>query len=639
MDFLQDYQEDDEEDQGVIGQEEEKKVENAQERFETEDIAQKKSRAPSSPEKVHEEEESSDDEFGPKPVESAPVEQKNKKSGDKKKKKRKKEKETDEPTPLAANPIKVINSEEDMNKFAKSKRIPISSEVHLVGHEKATACLSIEPAGNRVVTGSLDYNLKIYDFGGMDSRCRAFQSIEPQEGHPIVAVSHSPSGDRFVISTGSSQPIVYDRDGNEIIKFVKGDMYLRDLNKTKGHVMEVNNVVWHPHEKNLVLTSSLDGTLRLWDLLGQATFGCLINKQVLKLRSAQQGTARVSATTCAYSPDGQKIAGGGADGSIQIWYERRTLSTRPDAYYLWKEVENDPVLNITVSYDNDKFVVRYESGRIALWSFQQASSTTSSNIPPLWVLNNLPNLYPSANVIFNHDSSLLVCCSSPHADDPHSRLHFFDLHSTTPLPSTSSSLTQPTHTPPKEVLSLVIRDKLVGIALKWHPITNQLYITLSNGEIKILYDPELSRRGILLAVHKAPKREKDPSDYAVVGEIYAPLALDMYKEKTAKEKYIEKVMELKDPYLSKIPQKPSTQGPGNRPNTSFFFTKFVTEGKTKDTTREEDPREALLRVAEKAEKNPLFFGKAYEQTQPKRLLSETTFEEEQEEFKKKQKTL
>jgi hypothetical protein len=28
--------------------------------------------------------------------------------------------------------------------------------------------LSFERAGNRVVTGSLDYNIKIYDFGGMD---------------------------------------------------------------------------------------------------------------------------------------------------------------------------------------------------------------------------------------------------------------------------------------------------------------------------------------------------------------------------------------------------------------------------------------------------------------------------------------
>jgi WD40 repeat protein len=36
------------------------------------------------------------------------------------------------------------------------------------GHTKAVACISAEPAGNRLITGSLDYSIKIYDFGGMD---------------------------------------------------------------------------------------------------------------------------------------------------------------------------------------------------------------------------------------------------------------------------------------------------------------------------------------------------------------------------------------------------------------------------------------------------------------------------------------
>ena len=38
----------------------------------------------------------------------------------------------------------------------------------LSGHAKAVTCISIEPAGNRLITGSLDYSAKIFDFGGMD---------------------------------------------------------------------------------------------------------------------------------------------------------------------------------------------------------------------------------------------------------------------------------------------------------------------------------------------------------------------------------------------------------------------------------------------------------------------------------------
>jgi WD repeat-containing protein 70 len=44
----------------------------------------------------------------------------------------------------------------------------MSLKVELSGHAKAVTCISVEPAGNRLVTGSLDYAAKMFDFGGMD---------------------------------------------------------------------------------------------------------------------------------------------------------------------------------------------------------------------------------------------------------------------------------------------------------------------------------------------------------------------------------------------------------------------------------------------------------------------------------------
>ena len=61
----------------------------------------------------------------------------------------------------------------------------------------------------------------------------SFKTVEVEEGHPVQGVSHSPSGDRFVVCTGSCQPKVYTRDGEEVITFCRGDMYLRDLSNTK----------------------------------------------------------------------------------------------------------------------------------------------------------------------------------------------------------------------------------------------------------------------------------------------------------------------------------------------------------------------------------------------------------------------
>jgi hypothetical protein len=89
----------------------------------------------------------------------------------------------------------------------------------------------------------------------------------------------------------------------------------------------------------------------------------------------------------------------------------------------------------------------------------------------------------------------------------------------------------------------------------------------------------------------------------------------------------------------KIPEKQLDKGPLARPNMSFFFTKYVADGKKFDTTRTEDPREALLKVDAIAKADPIYFGNAYAATQPQTVLYTQTFEEEQEEFRKRQKKL
>ncbi len=72
----------------------------------------------------------------------------------------------------------------------------------------------------------------------------------------------------------------------------------------QGHTMEVTAVQWHPIEKNIILSSSLDGSIRIWDLLGIAHFGDLTSKHVLKLKGPTATQSRIGATSCCYSPTG-----------------------------------------------------------------------------------------------------------------------------------------------------------------------------------------------------------------------------------------------------------------------------------------------------------------------------------------------
>lgn len=173
------------------------------------------------------------------------------------------------------------------------------------------------------------------------------------------------------------------------------------------------------------------------------------------------------------------------------------------------------------------------------------------------------------------------------------------------------------------------------ICVRWHATTNQIFCSTASGCTRVFYDPRYSKKGALLSAARAPKREKDPTDYAIVGEIITPHALPLFKKDNSMKK---RNLERKEAALAHVPARPVTvDAPKKDVNTSFFFTKYVMEGKTKSDLRSEDPREALLKYNDITTKDPIYFGGAYGKTQPKSVLAEQTYEEEEEHFRKKQK--
>jgi WD repeat-containing protein 70 len=93
---------------------------------------------------------------------------------------------------------------------------------------------------------------------------------------------------------------VYDRDGRERGEFKRGDMYLRDLKNTKGHVAGLTHGQWHPLDRHSAMTCSTDGTIRLWDCEN------IEQKMVIKPTGA---SGRVPVSACCYSPNGNYICG------------------------------------------------------------------------------------------------------------------------------------------------------------------------------------------------------------------------------------------------------------------------------------------------------------------------------------------
>lgn len=93
----------------------------------------------------------------------------------------------------------------------------------------------------------------------MDSNLRSFRTLQPVDNHPIRALHYSGTGDLLLVISGASQAKVIDRDGFEKLETVKGDMYITDMARTKGHTASLLAGSFNPVAKEEFLTTSSDG--------------------------------------------------------------------------------------------------------------------------------------------------------------------------------------------------------------------------------------------------------------------------------------------------------------------------------------------------------------------------------------------
>lgn len=613
------------------------------------------------------EDEDSDDEMGPKPATSSSSSSFSSSSSSSSFVAPKDEPGTDEEDPIAA--------------FTLRHKVPVSHSVDLAGFAKAVSCLSLEPQGNRLCAGSHDGNARLYDFAGMDTRGLAFKAFVPEAGHPVAALCHSPSGDKMLAATGGAQPRVFDREGKEMVKFVRGDMYLRDMANTKGHTMEVTCVAWHPSDKNACMTGSLDGTLRLWDLAGPMSLGMLQNKAVLKLRTAPgQPQGRLGVTACAYSHDGKVLVAGCADGSLHTWSSTvltRTLSVLRPAH-------SGPLSGLATSAAQGGLLASRGAGVLLLWSVEEIVKSSvgmqSKAALPFMRAEGLGVTHSAAGMEFSPDGGLVLAgADAPSGGDgggegsddgpAKSLLCFFEVpvRAAASKPragaaaggSGSKAAVPPPLAATAPSLCLAVPGALV--ALKWARVTNQIVCSSSLGLVRVFFDPALSSKGALLSAGRAPPRKKDPADFAGVGTIFAPHALPMFREADMGDLRKRVSDDKKDAVKQKIPAR-APQGPSLRENGSFFFTQYVSGGKKVgavynaftlyqhlailsnpplspqtqvDPSQREDPREALLKLDALTKQDPVFLGRAYASTQPTASFHSRTLEDEAEEVNAK----
>lgn len=82
----------------------------------------------------------------------------------------------------------VDEPEYDPGAFSLSApEFPITHEATLKEHTKVISALTLDPSGARVLSGSHDYDCKLWDFGGMTTQTRSFKTWEPAGSYYVCS--------------------------------------------------------------------------------------------------------------------------------------------------------------------------------------------------------------------------------------------------------------------------------------------------------------------------------------------------------------------------------------------------------------------------------------------------------------------
>lgn len=397
---------------------------------------------------------------------------------------------------------------------------------------RAVLALAGDPSGARLASGSIDYDLCFWDFAGMDTAMRSFRTLQPCENHPIRGLQYSVTGDTILVVSGNSQAKVLDRDGFEKLECVKGDQYIADMSKTKGHTASLTAGCWHPFRKEEFLTSAMDSTLRLWE-----TSNSRQHKGIIKVRAV--GGLKAIPTACVYNRDATLIAAGCVDGSIQTW-DTRKMFVNTTHCVRNAHTKGSEISSVAFSYLGTQLLTRSLDETMKLWDLRAFKQ-------PMHIFNDLYGRYDTTDCGFSPDDTMVVtseCLPKGYEANELSNVVIYNAKTF------------------ELVNKIGVTDAHV-IKTLWHPKLNQIFVGCGNGVIKCYYDDRRSLRGAKLCVTKTYRKKKQAGIVGVT-QVITPHALPMFRQEKSRSHRKKQEKERLDPVKSHRPDLPITSGQGGR---------------------------------------------------------------------------
>ncbi|KAM5440061.1 hypothetical protein McanMca71_002680 [Microsporum canis] len=510
------------------------------------------------------------------------------------------------------------DADSDSDSDGSDDEFPVSHNLVFKTHERAVTTITLDTAGARMITGSTDCTVKFHDFASLTpSTLRAFKSVEPNarknatsssEIHPVHIAKFNPiSPSQILVVSATPQAKVLSRDGDTLAEFVKGDMYLRDMKNTKGHISEVTSGTWSPSDYNLCVTAGTDSTLRIWDVNDPRS-----QKEVIVHRSRAAGSAgRSRMTAVAWASPAQggpnALIASALDGSLVMWGGDGPFN-RPSAEIKDAHTKDTWTSGLDISPDGRLVVTKGGDDMIKLWDTRKFKQpiTTVSHVSG-------SKFYPTSNIQFSPSGANIVTGSET------GHLHILN-------PATLKP----------EMVTLVTPDSPL-ISVYWHEKLNQIITGSANAETHLLYNPSLSHNGALMIMSKAPKRrhvDDDPNFTTDISLGFSGEGIVNGSGIAAATSFAARhpTVGLTASGRSRDPRRPHV--PAQTPFAkSQPDEKHIKDNIPLSSMRDEDPREALLKYAEAAEKEPIFTH-AWKHTQPKTIYAELSDDDEEEESKR-----
>ena len=156
------------------------------------------------------------------------------------------------------------------------------------GHSIAVTSVAFSPDGARILSGSYDETLKLWD-------AHSLALLHTFEGHSsgVTSVAFSPDGARILSGSHDNTLKLWDAQS------------LALLHTFEGHSIAVTSVAFSPDGAR-ILSGSYDNTLKLWDA------------HSLALLHTFEGHSS-GVTSVAFSPDGARILSGSDDNTLKLW--------------------------------------------------------------------------------------------------------------------------------------------------------------------------------------------------------------------------------------------------------------------------------------------------------------------------------